>query len=76
MCTIPNTELDVALVHDWLNQQGGAENVLLELHKMYPNAPTYTSFYDPTLVDAAFAQLDIRTTWMQRLPLWLSLIHI
>ncbi len=66
----PNTKLDVALVHDWLNQQGGAENVLLELHKMYPGAPTYTSFYDPKLVDEAFDQLDIRTTWMQRLPLW------
>lgn len=66
------TKLSVALVHDWLNQQGGAENVLLELHRMYPDAPTYTSFYDPKLVDQAFAALDIRTTWMQRLPLWRS----
>ena len=70
MDAVPNTKLDVALVHDWLNQQGGAENVLLELHRMYPGAPTYTSFYDPKLVDEAFTQLDIRTTWMQHLPLW------
>jgi glycosyltransferase involved in cell wall biosynthesis len=70
MDRVPKTGLDVALVHDWLNQQGGAENVLLELHEMYPEAPTYTSFYDPKLVDQAFAGLDIRTTWMQRLPFW------
>ena len=70
MDEIPHNKLDVALVHDWLNQQGGAENVLLELHRMYPDSPIHTSFYDPTLVDSAFGQLDIRTTWMQRLPLW------
>ncbi len=33
----------VALVHDWL-YGGGAEKVVLELHKMYPDAPIYTSY--------------------------------
>lgn len=33
----------VAIVHDWL-YGGGAEMVVLELHKMFPNAPIYTSF--------------------------------
>ena len=60
----------IALVHDWLNQQGGAENVLLELSRLFPTAPIHTSFHDKTLVDPAFDGLDIRTTWMQRLPLW------
>ena len=59
-----------ALVHDWLNQQGGAENVLVEMHRMFPSAPVYTSFYEPTLVDPAFRRLDIRRTWLQRFPLW------
>ena len=59
-----------ALVHDWLNQQGGAENVLVEMHDMFPSAPVYTSFYEPTLVDPAFRRLDIRRTWLQRFPLW------
>ena len=36
----------IALVHDYLNQFGGAERVLDELHKLYPNAPIYTSVYD------------------------------
>ncbi len=33
----------VALVHDWLIG-GGAERVVLELHKMFPDAPIYTSY--------------------------------
>lgn len=33
----------VAIVHDWL-YGGGAEKVVLELHKMYPDAPIYTSY--------------------------------
>lgn len=33
----------VAIVHDWL-YGGGAEKVVLELHKMFPDAPIYTSF--------------------------------
>ena len=36
----------VALVHDWL-VGGGAEKVVLELHKMYPEAPIYTSYCTP-----------------------------
>lgn len=62
--------LNVALVHDWLNQQGGAERVLLQLHRTFPRAPVYTAFYEPTLVDPAFRTLDVRTTWLQRLPGW------
>ena len=62
--------MSVALVHDWLNQQGGAEVVLEQLHAMYPEAPVHTSFYAPDLVDPAFRRLDIRTSWLQRLPGW------
>ncbi|MCY3748303.1 MAG: glycosyltransferase [Chloroflexi bacterium] len=61
-----------ALIHDWLNQQGGAENVLMELHRVFPSAPIYTSFYEPALVDPAFRHLDIRHTWLQQFPLWRS----
>jgi glycosyltransferase involved in cell wall biosynthesis len=64
------TRPHTALVHDWLNQQGGAENVLVEMHRMFPSAPIYTSFYEPSLVDPAFQQFDIRRTWLQRFPLW------
>lgn len=33
----------VAIVHDWL-VGGGAERVVHELHRMFPNAPIYTSY--------------------------------
>ncbi len=58
----------VALVHDYLNQMGGAERVLLTLHDLFPQAPIYTSIYDPKRVDARFRALDIRTSFIQRLP--------
>jgi len=58
----------VALVHDYLNQMGGAERVVLAFHELFPDAPLYTSIYDPRRVDAAFQQIDIRTSFMQRLP--------
>ena len=61
--------MKVALVHDYLNQMGGAERVVLALHEIFPDAPLYTSIYDPERVDAAFQSIDIRTTFMQKLPL-------
>jgi glycosyltransferase involved in cell wall biosynthesis len=61
--------MQVALVHDYLNQMGGAERVVLALHEIFPDAPLYTSIYDPKRVDAAFQKIDVRTTFMQKLPL-------
>jgi len=61
--------MKVALVHDYLNQMGGAERVVLALHELFPEAPIYTSIYDPRRVDAAFQSIDIRTSFMQKLPL-------
>jgi glycosyltransferase involved in cell wall biosynthesis len=61
--------MKVALVHDYLNQMGGAERVVIALHEIFPNAPIYTSIYDPTRVDPAFQKMDIRTSFMQKLPM-------
>jgi len=61
--------MKVALVHDYLNQMGGAERVVMALHEIFPDAPSYTSIYDPLRVDPAFQKMDIRTTFMQKLPL-------
>lgn len=59
--------MNVALVHDWLNQSGGAEVVLGVLHAMFPEAPVYTTIADPERVPLA-AGLDLRRSWMDRLP--------
>jgi glycosyltransferase involved in cell wall biosynthesis len=58
----------LALVHDWLNQIGGAEDVLETLAEMFPSAPVYTSMYWPEKMNPAYREWDIRTTWMDHLP--------
>ena len=37
----------IALVHDYLTQRGGAERVVLSLTRAFPDAPLYTSLFDP-----------------------------
>lgn len=57
-----------AILHDWLNQLGGAEEVLEVLHGMYPSAPILTSIYDRARMPQAWQSWDIRSSWMDRLP--------
>jgi glycosyltransferase involved in cell wall biosynthesis len=60
----------VAIVHDYLNQAGGAERVVEVLHRMYPQAPIFTTLYDPSVLGASFARADVRVSWMRHLPAW------
>ena len=59
----------VAIACSWLNQYGGAERVLETLHEMYPEAPIYTSMYEPRAMPECYKTWDIRTSFLQRLPL-------
>lgn len=63
--------MKVAIVCDWLTGIGGAELVLLELHKLFPKAPIYTSQYNPKLIDW-FKDADVRTGWLQKFPSFLK----
>lgn len=66
----------IVIVHDWLTNMGGAEPLVLELHKLFPKAPIYTSVYDPEKT-AAFKGLDVRTTNLQtKLPKKLRYKHV
>ena len=60
--------MNVALVHDYLNQRGGAERVFAHIARAYPEAPVYTALYDPAqtgdLVDAS----RVRTSYLARVP--------
>src|SRR3954462_3663789 len=58
----------VAIVHDYLNQRGGAERVVLEMASMWPGAPIYTSLYRPESTFPEFKGLDVRTSFLDRLP--------
>lgn len=61
------TKLKVAIVCEWLVGIGGAERVVLEVHRMFPDAPIFTSQYDPDKIDW-FKDADVRTGWLQKLP--------
>lgn len=58
----------VALVHDFLNQYGGAEKVLWNLHEMFPDAPIYTSLYIKKNLPNKFKKIKIKTSWMNSFP--------
>jgi glycosyltransferase involved in cell wall biosynthesis len=60
--------VNIALVHDWLNQIGGAENVLEAFVDLYPGAPIYTSIYAADRMPPQYREWDIRVSWMDRLP--------
>jgi len=54
--------MNVALVHDYLTQRGGAERVFLSMCRAFPDAPIYTSVYEPELTFPEFADFEIHTT--------------
>lgn len=59
--------MKVAIVYDRVNKWGGAERVLLALHKMYPKAPLYTSVYDKK--NAQWAKIfRVHTSFLQHIP--------
>lgn len=60
--------MNIALIHDWLNQIGGAEDVLENLKQMYPNAPLYTAMYWKDQMPAHWKEWDIRTSFLDKLP--------
>jgi len=62
----------VALVHDFLNQYGGAERVLKVLTEIFPEAPIYTLLYDPKKMRGKFAKADIRPSFLQKFPKFLK----
>jgi glycosyltransferase involved in cell wall biosynthesis len=61
--------MKIAIVHDYLNQAGGAERVVGTLHTMFPNAPIFTTILDRASLWDVLRDADIRTSWMQKLPL-------
>jgi glycosyltransferase involved in cell wall biosynthesis len=58
----------VAIVHDYLNQPGGAERVVLEMASIWPDAPLFTSLYRAESTFPGFQGHDIRTSFLDRLP--------
>jgi glycosyltransferase involved in cell wall biosynthesis len=60
--------MKIAIVHDYLDQYGGAERVVEAMHEVFPEAPVYTSIYFPENLPQVFKSMDIRTSFMQHFP--------
>lgn len=64
--------LKIAIVHDWLASAGGAggaEKTLEAVMEIFPKAPLYTTVYNPERMPEKFRHYDIRTSFIQKLPL-------
>ncbi|MEN6324802.1 MAG: glycosyltransferase [Syntrophomonas sp.] len=58
--------MKIALVHDWVVKLGGAENCLELFHRLYPEAPLYTLFFDKKSVERlGFAPEQVHASMLQ-----------
>ena len=60
--------MKVALVYDRLNKLGGAEQVLLAFHKLFPQADWYTSVWDPARTPFT-RNWRVHSSWLSHVPL-------
>jgi glycosyltransferase involved in cell wall biosynthesis len=60
--------LRVALVHDYLNQRGGAERVFARIAQAWPDAPIFTALYDERAVGDLIPRSRVRASWLARIP--------
>jgi glycosyltransferase involved in cell wall biosynthesis len=68
--------MKIALVHDYLNEFGGAERVLLALSEIWPKAPIYTAFYKKdSPAWERFKNKRIIPSWAQKVPFFSSYLH-
>ncbi|MCF6335153.1 MAG: glycosyltransferase [Spirochaetales bacterium] len=72
--------LKVAIVHDWLTNYGGAERVVEEFCRIFPNAPVYTTVYNAKNMESIFPKEKVVTSFMQNIPgimkLYTKLLHL
>lgn len=60
--------MKVALVHDWLTGMRGGEKCLEVFCEIFPGADLFTLIYDPDKVAPVIKRLNIRASWIDRLP--------
>lgn len=58
----------IAIVHDWIVSVGGAERVLMALHRMWPEAPIYTLLYNPSTIRQWFPDATVIASGLQQIP--------
>ena len=60
--------MNVALIHDHLAQDGGAEKVLKAFSELFPKATIFTLLYKEKQVDKYFKKHKIETSIIQKMP--------
>lgn len=60
--------MKIALLHDYLTQGGGAENVFQIFTEVFPNAPVYTLFYDYKKFKNILEGKKINSSFLQKIP--------
>ncbi|MGI8633245.1 MAG: glycosyltransferase [Solirubrobacterales bacterium] len=58
----------VAIVHDQLLRMGGAERVVVAMHRIWPRAPIYSSLVDREGLAPDLATADLRETRLGAIP--------
>ncbi len=61
--------MKVALVHDWLTGMRGGEKVLEVFCELFPHAHLYTLLHFKGSVSRTIENMDIRTSFVQNLPM-------
>jgi hypothetical protein len=59
--------MKIAIIIDDLMRRGGGEQVALCFHKAFPDAPLYTSVYQPNLTYPEFKKANVITSWYQKI---------
>lgn len=60
--------MKVALIHDHLAQDGGAEKTLKVLADIFPDAPIFTLLCNPKYIERTYPNRRIETSIIQKLP--------
>ena len=60
--------LKVALIHDWLTGMRGGEKCLEIFCELFPDADLYTLIYDTNAVSATIRRMNVKASWINRLP--------
>lgn len=61
--------MKIAIIHDYLVNQGGAENVLEKILELFPDAPVFTAIHKNGSVSATIEAHQIKTSFLQHAPL-------
>ncbi len=61
--------MKIALVHEFLNQLGGAEKVLEDLLEIWPDATVHVILYDKNKTHRVFEKAKKKISWLDKFPL-------